>query len=111
MWNDGGLGSLGYGPTFGQVAITTVSFSGLAIAARININEDIWRSPQYGFASNKRERAITLLHELGHAYDFLTLRGSGGSTIRPFDWIPSIQEYNQTEVWTKCGVVRPAERP
>ena len=77
------------------------------MGARININQSNWVST----AGATREHAFTLLHELGHAFNILSVRGSGGSTIRQFDVLPANQEFNQIEIAVKCGVVRPTPRP
>jgi hypothetical protein len=93
------LGSVGYGPTLGAEALTSPTFSGLALAARININASDW------IHLSKQDRGLALLHELGHAYNILFPRGSGGSAIRQFDILPPVQVNNQTLVAVKCGVI------
>lgn len=97
------LGGLGYGPfvvTTASYAVTTPTIKDFSFAVAININSVAFP------ALDIRERGLTLLHELGHAYNLLALRGSGGSQIRQFDVIPQIQEANEILVWTKCAVVK-----
>lgn len=110
-----GLGRLTYNrlPILGAVAIanTSVSLVGFSIGAHIEINTDAWTMNE--FSHNRRERALTILHELGHAYTILRLRGSGGSEIIPFDFDPFgyLSGLNDSIVASKCGIVRPMPRP
>jgi len=95
------LGSIGYGPsivTGFSYAITTPTIKNFNVAAVISINADAWAG------LDSRDRGLTLLHELGHAYNLLSLRGSGGSQISQFDIIPSINDANEETIWTKCGI-------
>ncbi len=113
FFNQGSMGSIGYGPTLipGAEALTSPTITRSGIGARININLNAWLSPENKLAGNARQRGLTLLHELGHAFNLLSLRGSGGSTIKQFDIWPANQLHNETEVWTKCWVVRMIPRP
>jgi hypothetical protein len=101
FWGRTNLGSVGYGPpiiTGGTYAITTPTIKDFALGAAINVNASAWAG------LDSRERGLTLLHELGHAYNLWALRGSGGSDIKQFDILPPIQDFNETLVWTKCGI-------
>jgi len=104
FWHQGGLGSVGYGPTLGATALTVPTLAGFAIGAVININDSQW------FDISASDRGILLLHELGHAYNLLSARGSGGSAISQFDIIPTIQDKNNSLIWATCGVVPPVKR-
>jgi RHS repeat-associated protein len=98
FWRQGNLGSIDYGNTLGGLALTYPTLSGLAIAATVNVSNEV----DWGMLDH-RERGLILLHELGHAYNLLSVRGSGGSAILQADVIPSRQDFNQNLVWTTCG--------
>lgn len=97
VFGTGGYGSIGYGPTLGQLALTVPTIAGMALAAQINLSTTAF------VGESTLERARTLLHELGHAFNLLSLRGSGGSQVEQGDFIPSRQTFNQTLIEKKCG--------
>jgi len=112
MFGQGGLGSIGYGHTLGNEAFTTPTLFGVPLGttgARISINAAAWQVENSGISP--QERALTLLHELGHAFNLLYLRGSGGSKIWQGDTIPALQDYNNSLIYQECGVVYPTPRP
>lgn len=83
------------------MAVTSPAVAGGALGARTNINQ----SKRLILANDERERALTLLRELGHAFNLLSVRGSGGSAIEQFDRIPSLQDRNETCLRINCAVV------
>jgi hypothetical protein len=78
FFNQGGLGSIGYGPTLGAIALTSPTIAGGSVGVRINISQASWIQN----AGDERDHALTLLHELGHAFNLLIVRRPGGNTIK-----------------------------
>jgi hypothetical protein len=104
VFGRGDLGSVGCGPTLGAEALTSPTITLGGIGARINIKADAWQTDTPGM--NARHRALTLLHEMGHAYNILSIRGSGGSEIKQLDHIfPDRQDFNNTLMEVNCGVI------
>lgn len=112
MFAQGGLGSVGYGETRGNEDLIRPTLEGVPFGrtgACLNRRAAAWQTPNSGISL--LERALTLLHELGHAYNLLFLRGSGASSIWQGDIIHPLQDYNNSLVYKECGVTYPSRRP
>jgi RHS repeat-associated protein len=100
FWGTNNLGHIGYGPTLGALALTVPTLAGGALGAAISVSGSAtWLDMQ------NSDQALVLLHELGHAYNILIPRGSGGSQISQYDFIPWLQDNNNDLVYSTCGVV------
>jgi hypothetical protein len=100
----GGFGEVKFGPTLGALALTSPSFGSKGITAIVNLNIDAWTGK---LVHDTFERSLTLLHELGHAYNLLSLRGSGGSKIVQFDLLPGRNDANDRLVIENCLTIGP----
>ncbi|MFN7542174.1 MAG: hypothetical protein ACK5TN_05215 [Acidobacteriota bacterium] len=105
----GGVGRIQYQSWIPAVALTSPWVGSSGVTAIININPNDWRSRE--LASNRQERAKIILQELGHAFDLLSSRGSGGSQLIPDLITLGGQTFNNELIAKNCGIVRPMIKP
>ena len=111
FFGEGGLGSIRYGSTLPGSEMTTLPTVtvgngpfGIGLGASITISESAAKDyiSGSGYVGATNELALSLLHELGHAYSLLSPRGSGGSQILPGDILPPIQRINNDLINQNC---------
>ena len=86
----------------GNEATTAPNFCRLGIGYRVYLNEPNWNVQGRNGAIDLNSMSATLLHEMGHIYNYLIAQGSGGSKIIQNDSAGALSAQNDQLIFRIC---------